>query len=71
MTKQHPSGRPMHQPERRDYAMRFDRWIGYRTPRLNPQHIPQATDTHAIGFVDYGIRAAQDAFWGSAKGEKR
>ena len=60
----------MHQPERRDYAMRIDRWIGYRTPRLNPQHIPQATDTHAIGFVDYSIRASQDAFWGSAKGGK-
>ncbi len=68
--KKHPSGRPLHRPERRDYGMRADRWIGHRTPRLNPQHIPNATDIHAVGFVDWGIRAAQDDLMGSGKGRK-
>ncbi|KMO18897.1 hypothetical protein [Methylobacterium indicum] len=68
--KKHPSGRPLHRVESRDYSMRVDRWIGHRTPRLNPQHIPNATDLHAVGFVDWGIRAAQAEFMGPA-GRKR
>lgn len=65
--KQHPSGRPIRKPERRDYSMRVDRWIGFRTPRLNPQHIPQATDTHAVGFIDWTVRASQAELEGRSK----
>lgn len=56
----HPSGRPIRTAASRDYSLRADRFIGFRCPRLNPQHIQQATDTHAVGFIDWRIRAAQD-----------
>lgn len=42
--------------------------IGFRCPRLNPQHIEQATDTHAVGFVDWRVRAGQDELEGRKRG---
>ena len=62
--KKHPSGRPIRQPNRRDYSMARTVGVGFRCPRLNPQHIEQATDTHAIGFIDWSVRAAQDELEG-------
>jgi len=53
--KSHPSGRPIHRPERRGYSMAAQPTIGFRCPRLNPQHIEQATDSHSIGFVDWRV----------------
>lgn len=55
----HPSGRPIREPSRRDWPMAGGFTIGFRCPRLNPQHIEQATDTHAVGFVDHRIVEAQ------------
>lgn len=58
--KQHPSGRPIRQRESRDYSMKAYREVGFRCPRLNTPHIQQATDTYAVGFVDWRVRQAQD-----------
>lgn len=33
--KRHPSGRPIHRPERRDYSMQAHQTIGFRCPALN------------------------------------
>ena len=63
----HPSGRPIREPNRRDYRMAGGFSIGYRCPRLNPQHIEQATDTHAVGFIDWRVRAAQDELEGRSR----
>lgn len=62
--KHHPSGRPIREPAKRSWAMASGFGIGFRCPRLNPQHIPQATDTHAVGFIDWNIRAVQDELEG-------
>lgn len=64
MSCHHPSGRPIRQPNRRDWPMASSFGIGFRCPRLNPQHIEQATDTHAVGFIDWRVRAAQDELEG-------
>lgn len=57
--KKHPSGRPIYRAERRDYGMWAQRRIGFVCPRLNPQHIEQATGSHAVGFIDWRVMAEQ------------
>lgn len=58
--KKYPSGRPIRHPNRRDYSMAKTYGVGFRCPRLNQQPI----DTHAIGFIDWSARAAQDELEG-------
>ncbi|KQO43025.1 hypothetical protein ASF08_10635 [Methylobacterium sp. Leaf85] len=63
----HPSGRPLREPERRGwaYAQGPNEPGFFRTPRLNAppvQHIRQATDVFAVGFVDHTILDAQSEF---------
>ncbi|EHP94876.1 hypothetical protein MetexDRAFT_0221 [Methylorubrum extorquens DSM 13060] len=64
MSRSHPSGRPIRQPNRREWPMVSAFAVGFRCPRLNPQHIEQATDTHAVGFIDWRVREAQDELEG-------
>ena len=57
--KPHPSGRPIHRPERRDYSMMARRREGFICPRLNQPEVPRY-DTHAVGFIDLPTR---DVLW--------
>lgn len=58
MKGKHPSGRPIRKPEKRDYSMRAHRYTEFVCPRLNEpaiKRITQATDIHAVGFIDHRV----------------
>lgn len=61
--KGHPSGRPIRQPKRCEWKSGPYVEHGFRNPRLNDPTVPritQATDIHAVGFIDWDVRRAQN-----------